>query len=354
MPWYAFLLYPFALLYALTTSLRNYLFDGGWKKSTKSPLPTIIIGNLSVGGTGKTPMVEYLIRLLKEKYPVGTLSRGYGRKTKGFIRAGQSSHPGEIGDEPFQIFQKFGDQIAVFVGEDRVAAMRNIIQQNPHPEVMILDDAFQHRAIHGDLTILLTTYQNPFFEDYLLPAGRLRENRKGAKRADLLVVTKCPVGLTSAEKNRFRAKASFYSKPDCPVIFSSIHYGKVYGLAIETMERFSSNIILLSGLANDALLVAYVKKNYTVLDILKYPDHHDYSMSDFDRISNCYSQFISQNPVILTTEKDAVKVKSNAPNGFLKEIPIFVLPVEVKIASEDREALEKLIFQKVFQKDIYK
>jgi len=354
MPWYAFLLYPFALLYDLITSVRNYLFNVGWKKSTKSPLPTIIIGNLSVGGTGKTPMVEYLIRLLTEKYMVGTLSRGYGRKTKGFLRASHTSLPGEIGDEPFQIYQKYEDQIAVFVGEDRVAAMRNIIQQNPQPEVMILDDAFQHRAIQGDLNILLTTYQMPFFKDYLLPAGRLRENRKGAKRADLLVVTKCPMGITSAEKNGFRSKASFYSKPDCPVIFSSIRYGKVYGLIDKTMDHFSSNIILLSGLANDALLVAYVKENYTVLDILKYPDHHDYSLPDFDRIKNCYSQFISQKPVILTTEKDAVKVKSNAPNGFLKEIPIFVLPIEVKIASEDREILEKLIFKKVFQKDIYK
>lgn len=353
MPWYAFLLYPFALLYELITSLRNCLFDVGWKRSSKSPLPTIIIGNLSVGGTGKTPMVEYLISMLKEKYMVGTLSRGYGRKTKGFLRAGQTSHPGEIGDEPFQVFQKYGDQIAVFVGEDRVAAMKNIIRQNPLPEVMLLDDAFQHRAIQGDLTILLTTYQKPFFEDYLLPAGRLRENRKGARRADLLVVTKCPLGITSAEKNRFRTKASFYSKRDCPVIFSSIHYGKVYGLTTKTMKRFSPNIILLSGLANDALLVGYVKENYNVVDTLKYPDHHDYSASDFDRISNCYSQFISQNPVILTTEKDAVKVKSNAPNDFLKEIPIFVLPIEVKIASEDREVLEKLIFQKVFQKDIY-
>lgn len=349
MPWYAFLLYPFTLLYDLVTRTRNKFFDLGWKKSVHSPLPSIVIGNLSLGGTGKTPMVEYLIRHLSPTHKVGTLSRGYGRKTKGFLKAGNTSTPKEIGDEPFQIFQKYGAEVNVFVGEDRVGALQKIVSTGSSLELIILDDAFQHRYVKGDFTILLTTFQQPFFQDYILPMGRLRESRTGAKRADLIIVTKCPRNLDDLEKARFQEKTAKYSSLGVPTIFSYISYGIPYALL--NQSSFSSKIVLLTGLANDAPLVEYVSANFTLLSTLSYPDHYDYKLEDFEKITQLFNSFKAQNPVLLTTEKDAVKVKSNASKGFLKEIPIFVLPIEARFSTEDHQILDQLINEKVYFKE---
>ncbi|REG88332.1 tetraacyldisaccharide 4'-kinase [Algoriphagus antarcticus] len=349
MRWYAFLLYPIALLYDLVTRLRNWFFDLGWLKSVSSPIPSIVVGNLSVGGTGKTPMVEFLIRMLRKEKQLATLSRGYGRKTKGFLEANPSVSPEEIGDEPFQIYQKFCNEISVVVGEDRVAALEKIASKPDVPELVILDDAFQHRYVTGDLQILLTTYQRPFFSDFLLPMGRLRESRAGAKRADVIIITKCPEDLSSSEKAKIRSKVVDYSSVNTPVLFSSIFYGEPVSL-IDSIV-FSPKIILLTGLANDQPLVEYVNKKYELLEVLSYTDHHEYLKADFDKVRTKVKQHASQNPVVLTTEKDAVKVKSNAPKGFLEEIPIFVLPIEVSFSSTDELTMVQLIQQKVFKKD---
>jgi tetraacyldisaccharide 4'-kinase len=349
MRWYAFLLYPFSLLYDLVTSLRNRFFDLGWLKSASSPIPSIVIGNLSVGGTGKTPMVEFLVRMLGKERKIAVLSRGYGRKTKGFLQANSELSPAEIGDEPFQIYQKFGQDISVFVGEDRVAAMDRIATKSHAPELVILDDAYQHRYFIGDLNILLTTYQRPFYSDFLLPMGRLREGRAGAKRADAIIVTKCPEGLTSGEKNSLESAVKRYSDSQTPILFSAISYGKPSPL-IEN-HAFSTKVILLTGLANDQPLVDYVRKTYDLIEVMSYADHHDYVEADFDIIRASVKQHASQKSVVLTTEKDAVKVKSNAPKGFLEEIPIFVLPIEVRFSTTDELALAQLIQQKVFKKD---
>ncbi|MEB2785457.1 tetraacyldisaccharide 4'-kinase [Algoriphagus persicinus] len=349
MRWYAFLLYPFALLYDLVMTLRNWFFDLGWLNSVFSPIPSIVVGNLSVAGTGKTPMVEFLIRMLRNEKRLATLSRGYGRKTKGFLTATSQVFPEEIGDEPFQIYQKFGKEISVFVGEDRVKALKEIASKSDVPELIILDDAFQHRYVNGDLNILLTTYQKPFFSDFLLPMGRLRESRVGAKRADVIVVTKCPEDLNSPEKTSIASLVASYSRPNTLVLFSSIYYGKPEPLLLSL--SFSPKIILLTGLANDQPLIDYVSEKYDLLEVLSYPDHHDYSQVDFDKVRTVYKQHEAQNPVVLTTEKDAVKVKSDAPKGFLEEIPIFVLPIEVRFSPADELALVQLIQQKVFKKD---
>lgn len=349
MPWYAFLLYPFALLYDLITSLRNKLFDLGWLKSVKSPIPSIVIGNLSVGGTGKTPMVEWVIRLLKEEKSLATLSRGYGRKSKGFLQANSTILPEEIGDEPFQIFQKFGNESKVFVGEDRVSSLEKIASISPETQLVILDDAFQHRYHSPDFTILLTTYQKPFFTDFLLPMGRLRENRSGAKRADVIVVTKCPIDLSRENRDQFCAQISPYKSAGSSIIFASIDYATPYPLKENSL--FSPKIILLSGLADDQQLIAYARSEYEVLEVLNFPDHHDYNEQDFEKIRMVYRDFHQVNPMILTTEKDAVKVKSNAPKGFLKEIPIFVLPIEVKLSPEDRTTLADQLYQKVLKNE---
>ncbi len=348
MRWYAFLLYPFALLYGLVTSLRNWFFDRGWLKSRLSPIPCIVVGNLSVGGTGKTPMVEFLIRHLNQERQVATLSRGYGRKTKGFIKASSKTSPEMIGDEPYQIYQKFGEHINVYVGEDRVSSLEKISGDQDFPEVVILDDAFQHRYVTGHLNILLTTFQRPFYSDFILPVGRLRESRAGAKRADLIIVTKCPEELADSEKNRIKGNVSAYSNSAASMLFSSISYGEPFPLVKSAV--FSEHIILLTGLANDQPLIDYVGTKFNLLQVLSYPDHHDYDRSDFEHIRTMFKQHGSQNPVVLTTEKDAVKVKSHAPKGFLEEIPIFVLPIEVVFSDADKLTLVQLIHQKVFNK----
>jgi tetraacyldisaccharide 4'-kinase len=348
MRWYAFLLYPFALVYDLVTSLRNFFFEIGFLNMKKSAIPSIVVGNLSVGGTGKTPMIEFLIRLLIQNYQIATLSRGYGRNTKGFLKADISSRPSDIGDEPYQIFTKFDSKVSVFVGEDRVAAAECISLQAPDSAILLLDDAFQHRYFKSDLSILLTTYSKPFFDDYLLPVGRLRESREGASRADVILVTKSPIHLESEKKAGLVKKIRKVAGNDTPVLFSSIIYGKPYGLNPDF--DFSNEVILFSGLANDQSLRNFVVSNYNLQNSFSFPDHYSYNSKDFEDLRESFKSASSKKVVLLTTEKDAGKVKSSAPEGFLSEIPIFVLPIEVAMVKEDLVILEKLIQLKVLNK----
>ena len=190
-----FLLYPFSLLYGLITDFRNVLFDKGFKSQTGFDIPIINVGNLTVGGTGKSPQIEYLIRLLADTYQVASLSRGYGRKTKGYILADEHANAEQIGDEPMQFFQKFGSKISVVVSEKRVEGVQQLLQEKPTTELILLDDAYQHRYITPSFNILLMDYHRPFYEDLTFPAGRLRERRRGANRADCIVVSKCPENL---------------------------------------------------------------------------------------------------------------------------------------------------------------
>ncbi len=344
MPWYAFLLAPFALIFRLITDVRNFLFDHKILRSFKSPIPTLIVGNLSVGGTGKTPMVEFLIRNLTEKRQLASLSRGYGRKTKGFLKATCQSNPSEIGDEPLQIFRKFNDEIPVFVGEDRVVALENISQIEPKTELVILDDAFQHRKLQGDYYCLLTPFGLPFYKDYLLPMGRLRESRRGAIRADMIVVTKCPEELSENQKTAIKEKLRPFLKPKTPVFFSRISYGTAY--ALSQNSGHCESVILISGLASDQFFVEYCSSQFHVLEVLSFPDHHQYTNADFKRISSTVQKHKQQSPVLLTTEKDSVKLKSLSNQGFLGEIPIFVLPIEAQFDQQEKEMLLSYIREK--------
>jgi tetraacyldisaccharide 4'-kinase len=344
MPWYAFLFVPFALVFRLISSVRNYLYDQHFLTSFNSPVPTLIVGNLSVGGTGKTPMVEFLIRNLMIELKVASLSRGYGRKTNGFFQADSSSSPSQIGDEPMQIFQKFEGEIPVFVGEDRVAALQKIAKISPDIQLVILDDAFQHRRLRGDFYCLLTPFSSPFSEDHLLPMGRLRESRYGAKRADLIVVTKCPENLSAEDRERFSRNVCRYSDKPIPVFYSKIGYGSPY--ALEHPLAFGKSVVVISGLANNDSFLKYCSDNYKVLDSMSFPDHHNYNSSDLEKISELTKKHLKEKPVLLTTEKDAVKLKSLSNQGFLREIPIFVLPIEAKFDLEDKEMLLSYIRRK--------
>jgi tetraacyldisaccharide 4'-kinase len=350
MHWYNWFLFPFSILFDLITRIRNWFFDIGFFKVTRAQIPSVLVGNLRVGGTGKTPMVEYLIRLLVQEFKIGTLSRGYGRSSKGFKIADVHANPSIIGDEPFQIYSKFGDKISVYVGENRVDSLQEIAKMEQAPEIVILDDAYQHRALKADLNILLTTYYEPFFDDYLLPAGRLRESRIGVNRADLVVVTKCPDQVSEGMKNEFKERVSFYSGGKTPVLFSKITYGQPY--EIERKLDFSSfyGVVLISGLANDQLFVKYARLNFDVLEVFSFSDHHEYVESDFAKLKNVKLGVPEREIALLTTEKDAEKLKSACRQGFLQEIPIFVLPIMVKFSAEDEEILQEYIQQKVLKK----
>jgi tetraacyldisaccharide 4'-kinase len=332
------LLFPFAILYNLVTWLRNRLYDQGLKPSIKFELPVIGIGNLTVGGTGKTPLTEYLIRLLASKYQVATLSRGYGRNTKGFRMAEVTDSAATIGDEPFQFHVKFGDRVKVAVGEERALAIANILQHAPSTEVILLDDAFQHRRVIPSLNILLTDYHRPFYEDFLLPAGRLRESRSGAGRADIVIVTKCPAEIT--DEQMIEMEKSIREFVERPVFFTRIRYGNPtpFGRA---GQRPGDQIGLLSGISNPRPLKHYVAQNFKLKKHFNYSDHHPYRVPDLQRLQ----RFIDENPgaSILTTEKDKVKLAAPEFESFMQRLPMFYLPIEVDFIKNGQDFDEMVL-----------
>lgn len=342
MPWYAYLLAPAAFLFQGITAARNFLFDRGLIPSQKSPIQTLVVGNVSVGGTGKTPWVEFLVRKLRGEVVVGTLSRGYGRKTQGFIQVLPTSTAAEVGDEPLQLYTQFKEEIPVFVGEDRVGATQKIKQLRPDLQLLILDDAFQHRKLNSDFRIVLTPYSIPFSKDHLLPLGRLRESRSGAKRADVVVVTKCPAELSQYEKSKVAEGLAPYLNPEADLFFSSLTYGKPYQVAGPTQTAISS-VIALAGLADNAPFFAYCKQQYAVVDSISFSDHHAYRPEDAARILEVLGQEKGKNAVLLTTEKDAVKLKSLAATEMWSKISIFALPIQVALEpSQEEQLLQRL------------
>jgi tetraacyldisaccharide 4'-kinase len=349
MPWYAYLLAPAAFLFHGITAARNFLFDRGLIRSQKSPIPTLVVGNLSVGGTGKTPWVEFLVRKLRDEVALGTLSRGYGRKTQGFIQVLPTSTAAKVGDEPLQLYTQFKQEIPVFVGEDRVGAMQKIQQIRPELQLLILDDAFQHRKLNPDFRIVLTPYSSPFSQDYLLPMGRLRESRAGAKRADVVVVTKCPSELSQDEKNKLAEDLAPYLDSEADLFFSSLTYGTPYQVAGPKQTEITE-VIALSGLADNAPFFAYCRKLYAVVDSFSFPDHYAYRPEDATRILEVLGQEKGKNAVLLTTEKDAVKLKSLAATEMWSKISIFALPIQVALDPIQEAKLLQRLRKNLLQK----
>lgn len=342
MPWYAFILSPFAFLFQGITAARNFLFDQGWIRSQKSPILTLVVGNISVGGTGKTPWVEFLVRKLMGECRVGTLSRGYGRKTRGFYQLLPTSTAAEVGDEPLQIYSQFKGEVPVFVGEDRVNATQLIHQQHPNLQVLVLDDAFQHRRLAPDFTLVLTPFHSPFSKDYLLPLGRLRESRSGATRADVVVVTKCPADLSLQQKNQLTQELSPYLNPEGDLFFSSLNYGKPYQVAGPRQTKVTA-VIALAGLADNGPFFTHCQEQYSVLEVFSFPDHHAYRTEDAVRMVKIFEQEANKNAVLLTTEKDAVKLKSLSSAEMWSKIPIFALPIEVALdPSQEIRLLQRI------------
>ena len=309
------ILFPFSAIYGAITQLRNYLYSNGYLRSYKFDIPIIVVGNLSVGGTGKSPQVEYLIRLLSTDYRVATLSRGYKRKSKGFVLANQYSNADILGDEPFQFYSKF-PKIRVAVDSDRVRGIQSLLALENPPQVILLDDAFQHRRVRAGFYILLSTYHELFTDDFILPTGNLRESRRGAKRAKIIIVTKCPIDMSISERqnvlNKIRPKD--YQK----VFFSYTEYDEnVYSdvglLPLKTVKV--QNKILLAGIAKPKDFFDTLYRNGD--QVLKFPDHHNFSEKEILNITEHL-----EDKLIVTTEKDFVRLNHRLPTGHLYYLPI--------------------------------
>jgi tetraacyldisaccharide 4'-kinase len=351
-----FLLFPFAVIYQAITQIRNLLYDYQVFESRTTKPFVISIGNLTVGGTGKTPHVEYLIELLLEKFDkqsLATLSRGYGRKTKGIIIANQKKINQEIsaqtiGDEPMQLFSKFGKKITVCVGENRVEAVGAMLAYQPAIQAVILDDAYQHRAIHRNINILLTDYYQAFYNDFLLPVGRLRESRRGANRADAVIVSKCPTNLTTADKSKIALHIQQYTRPQTPVFFSTLVYLSPVPLfenhSIASAIQDASNIIVLTGIAQTVALLTYLRTKYKILKHFEFADHFTYQEKHLREIISYYLRENQKNTCyVLTTEKDRVKLLPF--QRILQAYPIFYLPIKVQFLQE-QETFKNFVLSK--------
>ncbi len=339
---------PFSFLYGGVMFIRNKLFD--WKiiPSRSFDTPVISVGNLSVGGTGKTPHVEYLIRLLKKEYNVAVLSRGYHRKTKGFVLADELSEVTDIGDEPKQFAHKF-KSCNVAVDENRVHGISMLIKNFPDTDVILLDDAFQHRHVKPGLSILLTDFHNLYSVDFPLPSGRLREFRLGASRADIIIVTKSSNVLSPIVRRGIAEKIR--PKKHQKLFYSYISHGKITrlpGLTIKFDQIAKVNTILLvAGIVNTYPLEIFLKKQCEELEILKFPDHHNYSLKDIEKIIETFDNIVTKNKIIVTTEKDAMRFTKPGILDRIKTIPFFYVPIEIKLHAHDKEAFNNQILNYV-------
>lgn len=313
-----FLLFPFAILYDVVTRIRNFMYDYKILKATSFSVPTIAVGNLSVGGTGKTPQIEYLVRLFQQSFQLAILSRGYKRKTTGFVLVSEQNLVEEVGDEPLQFYKKF-KHIAVAVSESRVEGVEQLIKTN-NPSMILLDDAFQHRRLKADFYILLTSYSDLFVDDYLLPTGNLRESRRGAKRANIIVVSKCPSNLSEKKQHEILRKINPLN--DQTVFFSTTSYAdKLKGTnCILISELKHHEVLLVTGIANPNPLVQFLEEQDVCFQHLKFSDHHDFSEQEIEKIESSFKQIVSEKKILLTTEKDYARLSSKIQNASYIEI----------------------------------
>ncbi len=336
------ILYPFSLLYGELIKYRNIAYEKGIFTSVAFDIPIIVVGNLNVGGTGKSPQIEYLIRLLQNDYKIAVLSRGYKRKSEGFQLADRNSTSEQIGDEPLQFYRKFKDLI-VAVDTKRVNGIKQLKNLKLPPNVILLDDAFQHRKVQAGLTILLTAYGNLYVDDTMLPTGYLREKREGAKRAQIIVVTKCHDKLSESEQYKISKKL----KPELnqTVFFSTIAYNEsIIGKndEISISELNEHKVLLVTGIANSKPLEEFLKSKNIEFKHLKFADHHNFTSSDKERIIQNFKNIQANKKIILTTEKDYVRTFSNDKNQ------LYYLPIKTKFIDNEND-FNKLILNYVQQ-----
>lgn len=342
-----FILLPISFLYGCITWVRNKFFDWELLPSKEFDLPVISVGNLSAGGTGKTPHVEYLIRLLKEHYQIAVLSRGYKRKTKGFVLADPNSGMNELGDEALQL-TKFED-VLVAVDEKRVHGIEMLKRQNKNLNAVVLDDAFQHRYVKPGLSVLLTDYYKLYKNDYMLPSGSLREFTSGAKRADIIIITKSPKIISPITRRNILKLIK--PKKSQKLFFSRIKHGNFSPIPgidfIPGKESKFSSILLFSGIANTYPLEDYLKGKCKRLEIFSFPDHHQFTIADLEKLQKKFNDIFAKKKIIITTEKDVMRLQSPEFIDKLKHLPICYVPIEVAINKEDRENFNQLILNYV-------
>ena len=347
---FRYLLLPITWVYGAIIWLRNKLYDKNILKSAAFNFPIICVGNLATGGTGKTPMTEYLIRLLKNDFKTATLSRGYKRKTVGFAIADEDTTALEIGDEPMQFHQKFPD-VTIAVGEERIVAIPQLLHQKPETQVIILDDAFQHRQVKAGLNIILTDNANLYTRDFILPAGDLRDVRSSSKRADIIIVTKCKADLSETEKHAIIAEIN--PAENQTVYFTTIVYSKAYHLFTkeEIDIKHDYGILLVCGIANPKPLKEHLTKHADSYDMLRYTDHHIFHSNDLKDIKQQFDKILLEKKVVLTTEKDAVRLEKFAQE--LKGFPLYVIPIEHQFLFDEAAKFNTLVtdFIKSFNKN---
>jgi tetraacyldisaccharide 4'-kinase len=319
------LLLPFALIYWLVVAVRNWMYDKKLLKSTSFGLPLICIGNLSVGGTGKSPMVEFLVLHLRNRFKVATLSRGYKRKTKGYALANENTTAIDIGDEPMQFHQKF-PEIPVAVGEERIVAIPQLLHDRPETEVILLDDAFQHRAIRAGLNIVLTDHGNLFTRDFFLPTGDLRDQKKSYKRAQIIIVTKCKSNLSQEE--RISIIEEIDPLPHQKIFFTCISYGVPYHVTKKEFVFIDENteVLLVTGIANPRPLKNFLEERIHGYQMMQYNDHHIFLIDDWKDIKKRFATIDAEKKIILTTEKDATRLLKFGAE--VDGMPFYVLPIE--------------------------
>ena len=334
------LLFPFSLVYAGAIWMRNKMFDKGWLSSSSFNLPVIGIGNLAAGGTGKSPMVEFILSTFKNQFTLAVLSRGYKRKTSGYTLANETSTALTIGDEPMQFYNKFPD-VTIAVGEERIVAIPQLLHDVPDTEVIILDDAFQHRYVQPGLNILLTDYNNLYTRDWFLPTGDLRDMPSSYKRADVIVVTKCPPDLSEALKQDVIAELKPLAEQQ--VFFTSIRHGLPYHLITKEKKPLNDTmeVLLVSGIANPKPLKKYLSDTTSTYYEILYADHHIFTIDDLKDIRKRFENISSDNKVIVTTEKDAMRLTKFRHE--LQDYPIYVIPIEIKFLFNDEKVFTELI-----------
>jgi len=319
------LAFPFSLIYALVVYFRNLLYDSGILASTKFTTPTICVGNLSTGGTGKTPMIEWLLNHLSSGSKLAVLSRGYKRKSKGYVLAQPTSTAEDIGDEPLQIYSKF-PTVTVAVEADRIRGIKQL-ETSKHPDLILLDDAYQHRKVKPSFSILLTSYDQLYSRDWYLPTGNLRDSKSASKRADLIVVTKCPPNLDN--KNQLRITQELNPEKNQKVLFCTLEYdidlkGKKAGLSIPDLQ--DKEVTLITGIANPKPLIDFLRRAEITFDHREFRDHHYFSGKEIE--------FFKSRPLVLTTEKDYMRLKNKVDN-------LYYISVRHRFLGEGKEVITK-------------
>lgn len=342
-----------AALYQFFVKRRNRLYDKGVFHSARFDIPILCIGNITVGGTGKTPHTEYLIRLLKNLFPIAVLSRGYKRKSKGFLMADAHSDAQQIGDEPLQISQKFSD-IKVAVCEKREVGIKELLKRYPETKAILLDDAFQHRQVSPSLSMVLIDYNRPTFEDKLLPAGRLREPIEGLQRADMVIVSKCPSSLSEEAQDSFKKRLALQQRQG--LYFTRIRYSDFHAafpekafqktLTAESVKTGKRPVLGFCGIASPAPFIDYLQSIHPQCKCLLFPDHHFYTPSDIQNITQAFARLESENALLVTTEKDYFRLRGYS--GLESLTPyIYYVPLEIEFLNHQEEDFNQKIIQHV-------